>query len=139
MLLLSEADYSFTRAFARATNDDHPEGGVELTATEYGNPTDLADRYYAGDTTKTNDAVEKILHETDLVRDVICDLDARRLGTPSCTCRRWNAPTGGWEDRPSPFWNGCNTGTKGYDLLIFNFPHSDRAGRADKLVRVLFK
>ena len=134
VLLLGEADFSFARALARELADTGKETfrSMEITATEYGNETDIANRYYGSD---FNSLVESMISLMRLgVKEIMCGLNARQLGQPSCTCKRWDDRTKGWED-PSPFWNDR---TK-FDLIVFNFPHSDQAGRAAKLVRALFK
>lgn len=144
VLLLGEADYSFTKAFAcammtmRTSSTSMP---IELTATEYGSPAELASRYYIDDGGKAKTAVSNI-QELTFVKEIICNLNARLLGnsrndTNECMCQRWNAKTHDW-DEPSRFWNNSNTSNK-YDLIIFNFPHSDQAGRSGKLIRALFK
>ena len=63
-------------------------------------------------------------------------------------CQRWNAEKQDWDDFHTPFWQNHhsskqNTSTidnyQEYDLIIFNFPHSDQAGRATKLVKAQFE
>lgn len=146
VLLLGEADYSFTKAFARAMamkmKTSSTPMSMELTATEYGTPTEIASRYYTDDMGKVKTAVSNIQKLT-VVKELMCNLNARLLGKSQnnindCVCQRWNSKTHDW-DEPSMFWNDSNTNSSKYDLIIFNFPHSDQAGRAGKLVRALFK
>jgi len=153
VLLLGEADYSFTRAFAcammtttKTTSSSTSTSPMELTATEYGSPTEIASRYYTGDIVKAKTAISNI-QELTCVTELMCNLNARRLGkshqndtnNECCMCQRWNSKTHDW-DEPSNFWNDSNTtNSHKYDLIVFNFPHSDQAGRAGKLIRALFK
>mmetsp|Transcript_5173 Transcript_5173/g.7644 ORF Transcript_5173/g.7644 Transcript_5173/m.7644 type:complete len:191 (-) Transcript_5173:33-605(-) len=55
-----------------------------------------------------------------------------------CTCSRWNISENCW-DKPSPFWKNDTSDEDSYDLIIFNFPHSNQAGRATRLVKAFFK
>ena len=78
-----------------------------------------------------------------LVNEIICGLNSRLLGNvDDCPCQRWNAEKQEWENI-SQFWHRNdeteNRNDRKFDLIIFNFPHSDQAGRAAKLVRALFK
>mmetsp|Transcript_14101 Transcript_14101/g.18389 ORF Transcript_14101/g.18389 Transcript_14101/m.18389 type:complete len:189 (-) Transcript_14101:17-583(-) len=90
------------------------------------------------------------------IHEIISGLNARLLGGDSsslvgdadadggavsrrngCMCQRWNAETNDWGP-VSPFWKK-ETNIKLIDLIVFNFPHSEQAGRATKLVQALFK
>lgn len=160
VLLLGEADYSFTRAFAtRCSLDSSISKGqnIQITATEYGDGVDIMNRYFNhSDISSSLSETMNSLLRFESVVDVICNLNARHLGemdgrkmirdindqnTKSnesfvCTCQRWNTNHNEWDD-PSPFWK--DDGKDKYDLVIFNFPHSDQAGRATRLVKALFK
>lgn len=161
-LLLGEADFSFSRAFAQEFSKENNVASTDkavissratrkqITATEYGDGEDIAIRYFDGDNNCLSKAMNSLL-DLDSIKEVICSLNARHLGTLNergnkrhedgekenhgCTCQRWNANLNGWDDE-SPFWK--NDGDQ-IDLIIFNFPHSDQAGRATKLVKALFK
>ena len=184
VLLLGEADFSFARAFAQelsttTTDTNRPQ----ITATEYGDGIDIANRYFNGDKQILSERMNYLL-QFDSVKEIICGLNARQLGfadprigikrrrnpnpNPNsnndqnkeeierqkedkrigCTCQRWDVNLNDWGDF-SPFWMTnnrtlsndakCDDHSKTYDLIIFNFPHSDQAGRATKLVRALFK
>ena len=156
---------------------------MQITATEYGDGEDIANRYFNGDHHRVSDAMNSLL-ELDAMKEVICGLNARNLGqvddrkkknifhrqndnddeklnehrangqnlelgkeTVVCPCQRWNVKLSKWDD-VSPFWNNNdhwkkdneeNFHNQNYDLIIFNFPHSNQAGRATKLVKALFK
>uniref|UniRef100_A0A7S3V422 25S rRNA (uridine-N(3))-methyltransferase BMT5-like domain-containing protein n=1 Tax=Chaetoceros debilis TaxID=122233 RepID=A0A7S3V422_9STRA len=166
ILLLGEADFSFTRAFAtahtdnRATKADSPSRCSErptdklvirddcrLIATEFGNGEDLMKRYYNDDPQKMKTAISSLC-QLEAIEEVVCGLNARLLGDKNptkCKCQRWNKLKKEW-DPPASFWENPyvrDTSNKSlplpFDLIIFNFPHSDQAGRATKLVRALFK
>jgi len=160
VLLLGEADFSFTRAFATYAqqrqqqvvetlrNEDRK---IEIIATEYGDSCSIASRYYENNTEKFCKSLGS-LHDLESVACIGCGLNARLLGDKSCTWRRWNNGKQGWEN-PSSFWNVGNDDNKlnkisnenhyrnkdSIDLIIFNFPHTEQAGRATKLVRALFR
>lgn len=131
ILLLGEADFSFTRAFAQVCNDSDEQ--VQITATEYGDGNDISLRYHNGDTSALSKSVNSICNLAS-VKEIISGLNARVLGDQSCICQRWNQHTQEW-DPPSKFWRDSSC----FDLIIFNFPHSDQAGRAAKLIKALFK
>jgi hypothetical protein len=140
VLLLGEADYSFARAFAQEFSNK------ELTATEYGGGPDIASRYHDGDVQRAAKAMSS-LSNLVAVKEVICGLNARHLGDAECStcmCQRWNDKEQDWE-LPSLFWKkaeigNCRNGAEtAFDLIIFNFPHSEQVGRATRLVRALFK
>ncbi len=136
---------------------------ISITATEYGDDDDVAKRYFDGDKNSLAEAMN-YLCRFDSVVEVMCNLNARQLGEINerktrpyhsstfyhlnqniewkkerdshvCKCQRWNVNLKQWEE--SAFWNNSNE--QNYDLVIFNFPHSDQAGRATKLVKALFK
>ena len=175
VLLLGEADFSFTAAFAlmaqasrknidgtTGNNNDaaptsttamphykmHPK--LQITATEYGDANDIANRYFDGKINALNHKVSA-LYRLEHVIDVICGLNARNLSVLSTkdltklngsNCYRWDAMQHQFNTEQSPFWresNDIEPTRQYYDLIIFNFPHSDQAGRASKLVRALFK
>lgn len=125
-LLLGEANFSFARAFAQVF-DGH------VTATEYGEPCDVAMRYFDGNLQKFNDTVAHFGKHSQ----VMVGVNARLLASDECTCRRWNATLQTWNDESSLFWNDCDDDK--FDLIIFNFPHCQQAGRATRLVRALLK
>lgn len=134
ILLLGEADFSFTRAFAKAFSERNSiNAHMEITATEYGNGTDIANRYYDGNITSLSQSMNSI-YKLAPVKEILSGLNARLLGDKDCTCQRWNAEKQKW-DAPSQFWQDPPK----FDLIIFNFPHSDQAGRATKLIKALFK
>ena len=65
-----------------------------------------------------------------------------------CLCERWNCETQAW-DAPTPLWTTVsfqqhNTASSirpplpVIDLLIYNFPHTDKRGKTSKLVHKLF-
>jgi len=206
VLLLGEADFSFARAFARnflsekskkdfsadengneLYNSDEQHGhhsrgiiDMEITATEYGSGSDIAERYHNGNKEELRASMDSLSNLIP-VKEIICGLNARHLGnvwtndatasnkTYGPMCQRWNKEEHDW-DPPSPFWeksrdtmnlnnefndapvdvnavlnngnendaNAKNNSTF-FDLIIFNFPHSEQAGRATKLVMALFK
>ena len=173
VLLLGEADFSFTAAFAlmaqasrknidgTSGNDAAPTSTtampnykmhpkLQITATEYGDANDIANRYFNGKINALNHKMSK-LYELEHVIDVICGLNARNLSVLSTkdltklngsNCYRWDAMQHQFNTEQSPFWresNDIEPTRQYYDLIIFNFPHSDQAGRASKLVRALFK
>lgn len=134
VLLLGEADFSFCRAFCQ-----HFDGAI--TATEYGDCQDVAQRYFDGSLEKLNKSLSSL--PQDRVH-VLAGLNARLLGNikeHQCTGRPWNADTQTWNAKPTLFWNHLNDNNNNdkFDLIIFNFPHSDQAGRAKPLIRALFK
>lgn len=166
VLLLGEGDFSFGRAFAMACMAN--ETKVNITASEYGKSEEVAERYFHGDQDRLAQAMNSLL-DIDPIQDVICGLNARLLGeidyrakkckpihdndnnclnkvsqTGVCLCHRWNVSQNQW-DPESAFWIDGDKNRKImsniglYDLIIFNFPHSDQAGRASKLVKALFK
>jgi hypothetical protein len=123
-LLLGEGDFSFARAFVQVF-------GGHVNATEYGEPSNVAMRYFDGNLQKFNDAISQLGKE----HQVMTGVNARLLASDECTCRRWNATLQTWNEEPTLFWNKDDT----FDLIIFNFPHSKQAGRATRLVRALLK
>ena len=145
VLLLGEADYSFSRAFAKEFSNKEGHD-IEITATEFGDGPDISSRYHDGDMQSAARSMSSLSHLM-AVHEVISDLNARLLGDAACTCQRWNDKEQDW-DLPSSFWkrdatnngscNGADSSTF-FDLIIFNFPHSEQAGRATRLVRALFK
>lgn len=124
-LLLGEADFSFARAFASGFKGD-------ITATEYGNDSDVCARYHQKDNTRFVALVESML-SLDNLCDVVLSLNARLLGEEHCPCDRWNPATQKWDS--GLFWQEHTF----FDLVIFNFPHSPRHGKTSRLVRALFK
>ena len=138
VLLIGEADFSFTRAFATELADRAQP--IEITTTEYGDETDIATRYYEGDQELFAESISSLLSISPSKNiDIICGLNARQLGDLKCSCHRWNMNKKCW-DAPSLFWNHTTAhNLPKYDLVIFNFPHSDQAGRAAKLIRAFFK
>jgi hypothetical protein len=135
ILLIGEADFSFTRAFAKAFSDGNSihANNMEITATEYGNGIDISNRYYDGDVVSLSQSMNS-LHKLAPVKEILSGLNARLLGNVDCTCHRWNIEKQKWDD-PSQFWQESSK----FDLIVFNFPHSDQAGRAEKLIKALFK
>jgi len=132
---------------------------VHVTATEYGDSNDIAERYYDGNQEHFQESIRS-LYAMSPIREIMCGLNARLLGlddastgsttttttssstntsssSSCCTCHRWNDGSKEFERQPMPFWNSCSSYS--YDLIIFNFPHSEQAGRATKLVKALFK
>jgi hypothetical protein len=126
---------------------------IQITATEYGDAKDIAARYYNGDHDAFRESMHA-LHQMPSILEIMCGLNVRLLGLTSnplhshthsnsqtsstcCTCHRWiQASTQfEFETTPTSFWNSSSS----YDLIIFNFPHSEQAGRATKLVKALFK
>jgi len=139
ILLLGEADFSFTRAFAQEYSDKNQDNTrtstIEITATEYGNGTDIANRYHNGNFRGLAQSMNSIQNLAP-VKEIMAGLNARLLGdVNNCTCQRWNVAIQEW-GIPIPFWHESSTK---FDLIIFNFPHSDQAGRAAKLVKAFFK
>lgn len=141
ILLLGEADFSFTRAFAKAytcsdgkSTPNAQTSTVEIIATEYAVGTEIEKRYHDGDNISLAESMSSI-SQLAPVKEIICGLNARRLGDVDCTCQRWNAEEQKW-DAPSQFWQ---RDAPKFDLIIFNFPHSDQAGRAAKLLKATFK
>lgn len=157
ILLLGEADFSFARAFAHhvstSTNcssnaSRNPCPPLHVTATEYGDSNDIAERYYDGDQEYFRESMRS-LYAMPHIREIMSGLNARLLGlddasttsdstsssSSCCTCHRWNDGSKEFDRHPTPFWNSCSS----YDLIIFNFPHSEQAGRATKLVKALFR
>jgi len=147
ILLLGEADFSFARAFAQeCVNNDNMNMNIKIqvTATEYGDGNDIAKRYYDGNVPNMRSSISSLC-QMEVIKEVICGLNARVLGQTSadlCPCQKWNKVDKCW-DPSSPFWNS-ESGPENvidtyFDLIVFNFPHSEQAGRATKLVRALFK
>jgi hypothetical protein len=142
ILLLGEADYSFARAFARELCCKE---GIEITVTEFGNGENITSRYHDGNVQSANKSMSSLFNLV-VVKEVVCGLNARLLGDASCTCQRWNDKEQDW-DAPSLFWLPPDDANKGIDatnktsfnLIIFNFPHCEQAGRTTRLVRALFK
>jgi hypothetical protein len=146
ILLLGEADFSFTRAFAKAymnpstccsdgnSTPNAQTSMMEITATEYGSRADITNRYHDGDSTSLAESMN-FISQLAPVKEMVCGLNARRLGDVDCTCQRWNAEEQQW-DAPSQFWQHD---ARKFDLIIFNFPHAESAGRAAKLVKATFK
>ena len=138
ILLLGEADFSFTRAFAKTCNGENNgsvknDASTEITATEYGDGPDIANRYYDGNQNILSTSMNS-LQNLDPVKQILSGFNARRLGDKDCTCQRWNTAKQEWAP-PSKFWELSPK----FDLIIFNFPHSDQAGRAAKLIKALFR
>lgn len=144
VLILGEADFSFTRAFAKelmgiqSTNNCDARK-IEITATEYGDSADVTKRYFDDDHEKLSHAIANISELTP-IKEIACGLNARMLGNLiDCPCQRWNTQEKSW-DAVSQFWDqDKNNARSTFDLIIFNFPHSDQAGRAAKLIKALFK
>ena len=133
VLLLGEADFSFSRAFASNFNIiDRP---LYITASEYGDSLDISKRYYNSSQEEFTVSITS-LASFHHIQEIICGLNCRELSDPACTCQRWNPDLNDW-DSTSKFWQTHKDQT--FDLIIFNFPHSNQAGRAGKLVRALFK
>lgn len=133
VLLLGEADFSFSRAFASKFNTRAQT--LCVTASEYGDCCDVANRYYNA---SQQDLTASMMSLTNLhpVKEIICGLNCREISDPACACQRWNPDSNEW-DSNSMFWDEDKD--QMFDLIIFNFPHSSQAGRAGKLVRALFK
>ncbi|GFH44287.1 predicted protein [Chaetoceros tenuissimus] len=152
ILLLGEADFSFTRALLRVIEEEETatyrfQRNVKITSSEYGDAQDVAQRYFDQNLEHLKDSI-KSLYESASRNSVLLDLcfglNARSLGKgldnkneQVCMCQRWNQQNQKFDAQLSPFWNESNE--KKYDLIIFNFPHSDQAGRATKLVKALFR
>jgi len=128
-LLLGEADFSFTKAFAK-------EFQGRITATEYGCGKSITDRYYEGDASTLAKSMERLM-EFENVQHVMASVDARTLGDgDACTCERWNHQSKSFEPS-SPFWEHV-VALPPFDLLIFNFPHTDKFGKTPNLLHRLF-
>lgn len=121
ILLLGEGDFSFAKAL-RQVFEGH------MTATECGSGTNIESRYgncFLYDDDNNNDERDSMT--------ILAGVDARSLATPECSCQEWtqqewSAPHVFWiQDRP------C------FDLVVFNFPHTEKHGKASRLVRTLFK
>ena len=123
-LLLGEADLSFARALAL-------QGGLSgtVTATELGNPVDVANRYFSG----SEEALAARCAELHLlgVRTVL-GVDVTRL---ECNdeCHHWRSPA----FVRSPLWE--DDGSPPVDRVVFNFPHTTRPGKMAKLLLQLFR
>lgn len=143
VLLVGEADFSFARALARQNELDildQDYSSMKITATEYGSVSDVTNRYFEGDASIMQQSMAN-LQEMNAIREIVCGINVRLLGKTNgkeiCTGQKWNAATNSW-DNSSPFWATVR-GTKMFDLIIFNFPHSNQAGRAAKLIQAFFK
>ena len=177
ILILGEADFSFTRAFAKelslspspslasiqpTKNWECNARKIEITATEYGNSADVTKRYFDDDNEKFSNTISEIC-DLNPIKEIACGVNARLLGDPiNCPCERWNPIEKHW-DAVSQFWEQdqdqdqdknknkikarsaiistsiSTSTTTAFDLIIFNFPHSNQAGRAAKLIKALFK
>jgi hypothetical protein len=137
-LLLGEADFSFAFAFAQ-------EFTGSITASEYGSGDDIANRYFDGGTEKLaallNANRDSHSHSnSNSAVHIVSSLDARVLGDEqNCTCERWNGTSSSW-DPPTRFWDNTQQNhNTSYDIVIFNFPHTDKNGKAPRLLRALLK
>mmetsp|Transcript_28589 Transcript_28589/g.47322 ORF Transcript_28589/g.47322 Transcript_28589/m.47322 type:complete len:262 (+) Transcript_28589:61-846(+) len=152
ILLLGEADFSFARAFAQefgsnTIDNTTSTSSIEITATEVGNGPNITSRYHDGNASSATQSISSL---NNLVKEVVCGLNARLLGDKeACACQRWNNAEQDW-DAPSLFWNNkkadaatdstsSSSRTTSFDLIIFNFPHCEQAGRTKRLIRALFK
>lgn len=158
ILLLGEADFSFTRALLQMIDDQtkHEEEqittsyrfrrNIKITSTEYGSAKDVAERYFSENLEYLRKAIQSLYESAsrNISLDTCFSLNARSLGKgldnakeQVCMCQRWNGRDENSNEIASPFWN--ESSEKKCDLIIFNFPHSDQAGRATKLVKALFR
>ncbi|GMH69845.1 hypothetical protein TrST_g4705 [Triparma strigata] len=125
-LLLGEADFTFTRAFA--TMFDRP-----ITASEYGSAADLCSRYHEDDEVKFTSSMASLAAIPN-VSNVLASLNCRILGQDVVPCQRFNSVSSKFQD--CSFWPDVSDK---FSLIIFNFPHTDQNGKASRLVRALFK
>jgi hypothetical protein len=122
VLLLGEADFSFAAAFAQTFHG-------RITATEYSR--DSLDRY-------DGCANHLKLLESKNVR-MLQGVDATRLSECDIACDEWNGTH--WEPStllPFSIKNNTQQPTR-FDLIIFNFPHTNKYGKVSNLLSSFFK
>ena len=125
-LLVGEADFSFTSAFAKVFQGT-------ITATEFS--TDLLKLYFNDDPF----ALQALAMKQPPIHHIMAGVDAKMLGLLDCPCSRWNSDSQAF-DQPALFWDilrDCETPP--FDLVIFNCPHTDKRGKAARLLRMFFQ
>ena len=137
VLLLGEADFSFALAFSKEIAEANNHRRTTITATEYGDGADIGERYFGGDDIQMRKFMTSFASSwEDANIAIVAGLDARALGDSQCPCQTWNNEDESAWVSCSNFWD---TTIKPFDLVIFNFPHSTKHGKASKLVRAFFK
>ena len=125
-LLVGEADFSFTLAFAKVFSG-------AITATEFS--TDLLSLYFDGDPSVLQALDKKHSH----LHHIMAGVDAKMLGLEDCPCLRWNSDSQSF-DKETFFWTDIHKhSTPPFDLIIFNCPHTDKRGKAARLLRMFFR
>ena len=71
------------------------------------------------------------------VANVVVSMNCRILGQDAVPCQRFNPASSDFE--PASFWPDILSDDHLFDLVLFNFPHTDQNGKASRLVRALFK
>jgi hypothetical protein len=127
-LLLGEADFSFTNAFSQVFQGT-------IIASEYSTGERILTTYFDGET----DFLTRLVAKDNMLH-LLASLDAKTLGNEQgCSCAEWNADKKCFQEEPTDLWNllGQNH-VKPIDLIIFNFPHTDKFGKAPKLLSIFF-
>ena len=128
-LLLGEADFSFADAFSKIFSGT-------ITATEV-LPGDKLLAIYP----QLAVTLPDMLKRTN-VQHILSGVDAKRLGDADCSCLPFNAETMSFSAPATcttNFWNLlAHVNTPPIDLVIFNFPHTEKFGKAPKLLKRMF-
>lgn len=139
-LLVGEADFSFTAAFSRVFQGC-------ITATEYSSGASILNLYFDNQAELLAQRISTGSNAN--IRHCMASVDARLLGSiESMPCERWNCQLLEFEYRPD-FWTclheeqqhltSIETPMPTIDLVIFNCPHTNKSGKAPKLLRQFFQ
>lgn len=129
-LLLGEADMSFARALGLRLQRSGCTAGCWVTATELGSPEDVRARYFDDDA-----ALAARCEELDqLGVRVILGVDVTRLECNDL-CSHWRGGAAA-AFVEAPLWDD---GAPPASHVIFNFPHTTRPGKMEKLLLQLFR
>jgi len=140
-LLVGEADFSFTAAFAK-----EPSFRGSITATEYSSAFDILNLYYPSET--SHNAFPAVvpsflveLLKTPNVSHIMASVDAKQLANvDTCLCEpliRTQQEGYTLFGAAQPFWTIVQD-QRPFDLVIFNCPHTDQWGKAPRLLKFFF-